>query len=221
MTRGTSLKLAILALALAIPTAAQSAPDDESRARLFINDGINHIIAILKDQKSNRPAKLQQLRLAFRSYFDHLYIGRYAAGEHFKAASPKDQYAYLRAVEDYVITTYGGRLLSYSHQIDLQLKASDLFAITHGTRFSATYVVIHSRVKRTVAQALAIDWHVRTVKGQFKVVDVTLNGVSPIQVYRSEFASVINRRSMGLAGLTAEIEAKNEANRVTSDLRRR
>jgi phospholipid transport system substrate-binding protein len=221
MIRSAHPKFAAFAVALAVSIAGPAAADNEPQARKFIDDGINHILTILKDQKSGRPAKLDQLRAAFRSYFDHPYIARYAAGEHFRAASAKDQQAYLRAVEDYVITTYGGRLLSYAGQIDLQLKASDLFAITHGTRFGPNYVVIHSNIKRTVAKALTIDWHVRSVKGQLKVIDVTLNGVSPIQVYRSEFVSVINRRNIGLAGLTAEIEAKNEANRATSSVDRR
>lgn len=210
-----------VAMALALLAPGRVAADEQSQARRFVEDGINHIITILKDRRTSQSAKLEQLRAAFRSYFDHVYIGRYAAGHYFRAASGNERDAYLRAAEDYVITTYGGRLLSYTRQIDLQLKASDLFAITHGTDLGANYVVVHSRIKRTVAQALAIDWHLRLVKGKYKVIDVTLNGVSPIQVYRSEFASVIRRRGIGLPGLTAEIEAKNAANRTTTAVERR
>lgn len=208
------LKLILYLLACALVVSRPASADDQSRAaQQFINDGINHILSILKDQGSSQQSKLNQLRSAFRSYFDHVFIGPYAAGNHFRAASPAEQKAYLQAVEEYVVTTYGGRLLSYSSQIELQLKASDIFAITGATRFGADYMVVHSHIKRTVARAITIDWHIRSAKGKFKVIDVTLNGISPIQVYRSEFASVIRRRNLGLAGLTAEIQAKNAANR--------
>ncbi len=221
MFRLHSLNFAVVAMALAMLTPGRVAADEQSQARKFVEDGINHIITILKDRRASRSAKFDQMRAAFRAYFDNVYIGRYAAGDYFRAASREERDAYLRAAEDYVITTYGGRLLSFERQIDLELKASDLFAITHGSKLAANYIVVHSRIKRTVAQALMIDWHLRSVKGKYKVIDITLNGVSPIQVYRSEFGSVIRRRGIGLPGLTAEIEAKNASIRATNSFERR
>lgn len=221
MVRLKLLNFAVAVMVFAMLVPGRGFADERLQAHKFVEDGINHIITILKDRRASRYAKLDQLRAAFRSYFDHSYIGRYAAGEYFRAASAHDRDAYLRAAEDYVITTYGGRLLSYTHQIDLQLKASDLFVITPGSKLASNHVVVHSQIKRTAAQALVIDWHLRIVKGSYKVIDVTLNGISPIQVYRSEFGSVIRRRGIGLPGLTAEIEAKNAANRAASSSERR
>ena len=48
-------------------------------------------------------------------------------------------------------------------------------------------------------QPLRIDWRVRETAGSYRLIDVTIEGVSLVVTNRSEFDSVVARRGPGCA----------------------
>lgn len=201
----------VLTLAAAVvpwPAAAEST-EPKARAQAFISEGINDVLVVLKDRTLDRPSKLGGLRRILRRYFDHRTIGRFAAGPHYKRASPAQQERYIAALEDFVINTYGRRLITYSRQINKDLKASDLFKIKDVSQVGRRDYLVRTYVNRRALEPVTIDWRVRRTKNDFVVIDVIIMGISQIITYRSEFTSVINRQKRGLAGLTESLIAKN------------
>jgi len=53
---------------------------------------------------------------------------------------------------------------------------------------------------------VGVDYRVRKFDGQFKVVDVNVEGISMLHTHRVEFASVINRK--GVDGLIADLRSR-------------
>ena len=190
-----------------------AAPADGGAARTFIRDGIDCVLTILKDRSLDRPRKLDALRQAFKHYFDHAFIARYAAGRYFQAADPDQRRRYVRTLEDFLVHAYGSRMLVYSDEIDLKLKATDIFAITRVTEPRRNYFVVHTHINRRIAEIVRINWHVRRREGAYKVVDVVVMGISQARRYRSDFTAVIARDKRGLPGLTTALREKVDAYR--------
>ncbi len=200
--------IAVLLLVIVNPNPVQS-NTTEMRAQEFVRSGINKVLVILKDRSASPATKLDRLRVTFREYFDHRFIGRYAAGIYIRRANPEQRRRYLTVLEDYVVNVYGRSMLAYSDQIDLKLKASDIFKITGAGRVGRSDIVVFSHINRRGAEAVTFRWRLRKRENGFRIIDVIILGVSQVLVYRQEFTAVIRRRGKGLAGLTAALAEKN------------
>ena len=202
----SALVLTLLLASVPLPTAAEST---EQQAQAFVSGGINNVLVVLKNRELDRPSKLAALRRILRRLFDHRTIGRFAAGVHFRRASPDQQERYIAVLEDFVINTYGRRMITYSRQIDKDLKASDLFKVKDVSQVGRRDYMVRTYVIRRALEPVTIDWRLRRQKNSFVVIDVIIMGISQIITYRSEFTAVIYRQKRGLAGLTDSLVAKN------------
>jgi len=180
----------------------------DTRAQAFVRDGIDQVLEVLKDRRTSKPEKLAKLRAIFRVNFDHQTIGRFAAGRHYLHASPVERRRYLKALEDFVVSSYGRRMLKYSEQIDKRLKATDLFKITGTSPAGSRDIFVHSHINRLLLKPVRISWRLRRKQSKFRIVDVAIVGISQILLYRSDFTSEIRRRRRGLPGLTEGLIAK-------------
>ena len=203
----------IFALVLTLPPASGLGPiaaeSTEQQAQAFIRKSINNVLVVLKDRTLDRRGKLSALRRVLRRAFGHRTIGRFAAGLHYRRASPAERERYLAALEDFVINTYGRRMITYSAQINKDLKVSDLFKIKEVSKIARRDYLVRTHVNRRVLELVTIDWRLRRKKNSFVVIDVIIMGISQITTYRSEFTAVIYRQKRGLAGLTESLIAKN------------
>lgn len=209
--RFTAIALSLLLIAPAVTTNAAGTEAGDITAQSFVRDGINRILDILKKRKETRQNKLEELRQEFRKHFDHRSIGGFAAGRHFRLASRAARQRYLEALEDYVVTVYGRRMIHYSTQMDLKLKADDLIRITGSTNLGKRDVLVHSHINRKLLEPVTINWRLRRRSNGYRIIDIMVLGISQAQLYRSEFTSVIRRRGNGLEGLTEALISKRVA----------
>jgi phospholipid transport system substrate-binding protein len=200
----------VSAVLLATAVSPATADSGDLRARAFVRNGINRILEILKNRQDGPDEKLGKLRSAFRIYFDHQTIGGFAAGSYFKNAGAAERAHYLKALEDYVVTVYGRRMIHYSRQMDLRLKARDLIKITGTTRDGKHDVIVHSHINRRYLEPVTIDWRLRHRGNKLQIVDIIVLGISQALIYRSEFRSVIAKNGNGLKGLTDALIEKQK-----------
>lgn len=205
---GLARTLAVAALLILTVSAPAGAQSVETRAQAFVRDGIDKVLAVLKDRRSSKPKKLAELRVIFKGHFDHQTIGRFAAGPYFKRATPNEQRQYMTALENFVVNSYGRRMLKYSAQIDKSLKATDLFKITGTSPIGRRDIFVHSHINRRLLKPVRISWRLRRKRSRFMIVDVAILGFSQIVLYRDDFTSEIRRRGRGLPGLTEVLIAK-------------
>ena len=68
-------------------------------------------------------------------------------------------------------------------------------------------VVVRSRVDRNGADAVRADWRLTNRSGDYRILDLSVEGVSMALMLRQEFASVIRTKG-GLDGLIAALRER-------------
>ena len=124
-----------------------------------------------------------------------------AVGRHWKTASPEDQKILVQTFIRYSIANYAGRFHGYSGQ-HFETLAEEPSA--RGTR------LVRTRLVDPKDEDVKLDYRLRATHGEWKIVDVYLNGtVSELALRRSEYSSLIKRE--GLEALLAALDERIES----------
>lgn len=186
-------------LGLAAITGPASAAPDPAAAQAFIQSLADRATAVVKDKavpKTERDAKLRSLLL---EGFDIRTIGKFALGVYRRGADKGTVDAYLVAFEDYILHTYSKRFGDYAGE---KVEVG-------GTRPAGkSDIFVKSDIVREGKDDIPLLWRVRDRKGSLTIIDVEVEGTSQALTYKQEFASVIQNRGNGVAGLIEELRQK-------------
>ena len=179
----------VLLLALApLPVAA----GNEEGAIAFVQDLGDSAIAVLKAPDSTP----EQRHASFQALLDRGFavdtIGRFALGRYWRTASPEQQKEYLALFREFVLKSYASRLDGYS---------GETFTVVKAHAIDDKDTLVNTEITQSNAEPIRVDYRVRARQGDYKIVDVLVEGISLITTQRSEFASIINRD--GIDGLLA------------------
>lgn len=209
MTPNVSLRafpfaLALLALAVLIwpgPEAHAQSGTDPEQAAAFIVDLGNETIEIVR---ADLPVeeKVEAFRDVFREGFDIVTVGRFVLGRHWRTATEAQQREYLRLFETLTVETYARRFSDYSGQD---------FEIT-GTRPEGDRdAMVSMRIAGPGGPPLNVNWRVREANGEFKIIDVVVEGISQVITQRQEFSAVIQQAGGNVDALINQLRDRLEA----------
>ena len=150
----------------------------------FIRSLGEETIQTLGDEALSEKDRISEFRRLFIIGLDFRTIGRFVLGRHWRRATRDEIRAFEPLFAEYVVTTYAIRLARY--QID-SLKVGDVRADGRGGAVVATEIV------RREGSPARIEWRVRGKPGNYKIIDVVVEGISMAITQRSEFTSVIQR----------------------------
>ncbi|MBN8544124.1 MAG: ABC transporter substrate-binding protein [Alphaproteobacteria bacterium] len=174
---------AVLALALSAQ-AAQAG--DAVAAKTYVDKIASQALAIVKTTDA-QPVKQAKLETLFKTIVDIPFIGRFVLGRHWNVATPVQQQAYLKAYEPFLMKGYVGRIAKYSGQ---SYKLGNAKQETDGS------VVVTMEIVDPGKPSVFVDYRLRDEKTSFKVTDIVVEGVSLLNVQRSEFNSVVNSKGI-------------------------
>jgi len=222
----TALRLLPIALAgaLALPLAACQSSDPEPRPRQqaaaqpgsgapegqrstaasmragqMIDNLADTAIALLTGPQLGETERLERFRALLRQNFAIPQIGAAILDDDWKTASQPQRQRYLELFEEWIVQTYGTRFREYSGQtIDI----AGTYETDRGDRFVQTDVI-----NPAGGEVLRVDWRVRDIAGEDKIIDVMVAGTSMLITQRSEFGAVIDREG-GLDGLLRTLEQR-------------
>jgi len=189
---------ALAAGALAFPATAGTGSESDEAA-MFIRNFTDEAIVKLTDDE--RPASQKQAdfrELLVRGfYLDG--IGRFVLGRHWCTLDKDAQNEYLNAFEDYLVATYSRRMDAYSGEtLDVV-----------GARKRKRDFYVQSWLRDTRNADVRIEWRVRRMDdGNWKIVDITIEGISMVITQRSEFASVLRASGGDVTPLVEDLRAK-------------
>lgn len=172
-----------------------------------VNGAIKHIqvlgeqaISMLQRQDLTLAQREGEFGKILRAGFDLNLIGRFVIGKYWRQASKDQKVEYLEAFGDYVIKTYARRLGGFSGQA---------FSVL-GTKVAGEKkdVLVSTQIERPSGAPISAAWRVRDIKGNLKIIDVVVEGVSMAVTQRQEFTSVAQRS--GLPGLVQTLRAQTE-----------
>jgi phospholipid transport system substrate-binding protein len=192
------LVVPFVALSLAA-VAAMAAPAADAPG--FINDLLSKALSSLNDKQLSQQQRDKDFRDVLDRDFDMPRIARFVLGRYWNAADEQQRQSFQKLFEDYLVKAYGERFSQYSGE---QVK------ITGSRSESDTVTLVSSQVLRpNGAPPAKVDWRVRKDNtGDYKIVDIDVEGVSMLLTQREEFGSVIQRNGGDVTGLNKTLEEK-------------
>ena len=183
-------------------SSAFGAPAESSKT--FIQAVSDSAIRVLRDRDLSEEDRITEVRHLFAAGLDFRTIGRAVLGRHWKQASADELQIFQPLFRDFVVNTYATRLARYGIE---NMTIGESRSAANGDE------TVTSTVVATGGASTRIDWRVRKSSGGdcssgYKIIDVTVEGMSLALTQRSEFASVIRRDGGSLSGLISRLRTK-------------
>ena len=190
-----------LAVLLSATSGPQASSDDDP-ALTFIQSLGDQAVEALRD---NVNSSFEEREAAFREVmvngFDIPIVGRFVLGRHWRTASKEQRKDYMAVFVDFIVRVYASRFDSYGGEL---FTARSVIHDESGDKIVRAQIVRPSR-----GDPIGVDFRVRMRDEGYKVIDVTVEGISMLHTHRVEFASVVNRK--GIDGLLSDLRARVEA----------
>jgi phospholipid transport system substrate-binding protein len=186
--------------------AAQAEVAPEELVRKTADDILTEIKAH-RDLYSQNYAKLYKMAdEKVLLHFDFRRMSQWVLGRNWKDATPEQRERFTNEFRDLLVGTYSQALLNYNDQrieyLPVQRKPDD------------TEVTVKTEVKQTGGQPSIPIYYsfYKNKDGEWKVYDITVEGVSLVTNYRSVYSSKI--REKGMDALITEIATNNKQKRA-------
>lgn len=195
MIRRRAILVCCLVVLMAMPGARAEPLADG--AGEFISSLAGKAIAALTEEGISRDQKVARFRDLLNDNFAVRSIGRWVLGRYWRKATYAERSEFLTLFENLIVINYVNRFEKYS---------GETLTVTKTVVKKAGDVIVFTQISRSEGvKPINVDWRVRTDKGEYKIVDVIVEGISMGQTQRSEFASVIRQTGGKVKGLIEKL----------------
>ena len=189
-----SILLAMSALALA----AAQAPLE------IVQTTTGGVLARVQADKENLradPGKMYNLvsELIF-PHFDFAVMAQWVLGDSWAGADETTRSAFVDQFRKLLVRTYATALLEFSDQT--------IGYPDNEQSIQNSTATVRQEISQPGSESIPIVYRLHNKTGDWKVFDVSVDGVSLIKTYRASFAAAI--KNDGLAALIKSLEAKNQ-----------
>lgn len=192
------LSIYLIAISVGLPAqSAAMAQDGGDRPARFIQGLADEAIAVLRDRAGSLSEREKRFRAVLRDDFAMEKIGRFAAGKFWRRMNAEQQKQYQKLFEKWILKTYSIRFGGYSGETVNVLKT---------IKAGQTDVFVRTKINSSSGRALKVDWRVRNIKDNYKIIDVVVEGVSMLVTQKAEFGAVLRER--GIDGLIDILRAQ-------------
>ncbi len=168
---------------------AAPASDGEKAAGKYMEDVASKALDIITSEKLTKAAKQAKLDRIFAENVDIKWVGRFVMGRYWRDATDDQKTRYLKEYEAFLIKHYTSRFAEYT---------SGSFTIVGSEDNGDGEYTVGMQLKGADknAEPVLVDYRLRKEETGFRIIDVTVEGVSMITTQRSEFAAVIGRHDI-------------------------
>ena len=131
--------------------------------------------------------------------FDFVSMSKWVLGKHWKQASEEQRSEFIIQFKELLVRTYARALLEYSGQEIKYLPVEQ--------NPESNLAVVKTELTSTSSAQLPILYRMHQKNEEWKVVDVSVDGVSLVTTYRGSFATQIKKN--GFDSLLNELSKKN------------
>ncbi len=199
-TRWTRV-LFVLALIGALPASELAAAVDpvHRKASTYLASLGERAIQVAQDETVTRQDQEQRMRALLREGFDLKVLARFVLGRHWRTLDDAQRREFADVFEDAMVQqtlTVFGRYTGESFDI----------TGAEADRTNPKLISIKVNIKKSDGSLLArLNYRMRKVGQDFKVVDIVAEGVSMALTLRQEYAAVIARSEGKVDGLIAKL----------------
>jgi len=172
---------------------------------------VKEVTSIIKQDKDiqsgNQKKILALVDAKVLPHFDFARMTQLSVGKHWRAASPEQKQALVAEFRNMLVRTYTKAFTIYRDQT-IEVKPFKMAP-------DATEVTVKTVITKSGAQPIPVDYEMAKRADEWKVFDVTIEGVSMVTSYRGTFASQIQQD--GIDGLIKTLAEKNASSSAANE----
>ncbi len=173
-------------------------------AKKFIKILTADAISMLTVENISKTERADRFRRLMNKNFAIKGIAKFVLGRHWRKATDAEKKEYLQLFEDLLVVTYADRFAKYSGEKLLVNKSE-----ARGKDDALVHTIM---IRVNGAKPLKVAWRVRGKTGNYKIVDIMVEGISMVVTQKSEFASFIKQNGGSVRALLSELRKRIQAN---------
>ena len=204
------MSISLLVLLAAQVRAADMGPDE------LVKNTTLEVISVIKQDKDIQAgdrAKIYALvEEKVLTHFDFRRMSQLAMGKNWRQATPEQQDAIIKEFRSLLVRTYAVSLSQYRDQ-KIEIKPTKLEP-------NAKDATVKSLFIQSGREPVTVDYLMYKIPAGWKVFNITVEGVSLVENYRSTFNEQVRKNGIdGLIQTLAERNKEAEANKNSADVR--
>jgi phospholipid transport system substrate-binding protein len=143
------------------------------------------VLGTLVDKRADFQANPETLndfvKVELEAIMDREYSARLVLGPHARGVEPQKLTAFADALTDNLLRRYGKALLDFDPNVEVRVKSETPLQ-------KGKFMRVASEIVRRGGSPVPVDYmFAKDAKGEWKVFDVIVEGVSYVQTYRTQF----------------------------------
>jgi phospholipid transport system substrate-binding protein len=175
---------------------ASSAPGPGPRD--VVAKTVDDVLAVLKDASLSPEARRERIVEIAYARFDFPTMSKLVLAKYWKRFDDAQREAFLKEFKDFLAHRYGDRIDRYEQE---------KVEIVGERNAKGGDAIISTLIHRPRAEAVAVDYRLRSRGGDWRVIDVKIEGISLVSNYRDQFHEVLSRG--GPEKLLAQLRERN------------
>jgi len=176
--RGRARAGAALGVALMLGAAAAAA-DDSPRA--VIQHTVDQVLAILRDHERGSKERRASLEAIAQQRFDFETMSRLVMAANWRKLSPPQQTQFVDEFTRFLANDYGARIDRY---------AQEEVEITGEQPEARGDCTVKTKIVGGKNDGALVDYRMRQKNGDWRIIDVVIEGISLVANYRDQFREV-------------------------------
>jgi phospholipid transport system substrate-binding protein len=156
------------------------------------------VVAVLSDKSLTTDDKRTRIETIVYAQVDFETLSRLVLARHWAQLTPAQKDEFMQEFRRHLSMTYGRNLDSYKNE---------RVVITGDRKEERDDWTVHSKIARGGPDDIAVNYRLRNRDGQWRIIDVIVEGVSLVANFRSQFQEIIAN-----GGITRLIQLLHEKN---------
>ena len=185
----------------------KTASTEARQAAALMVDLARRAITLLVRKTLNETERNDRFRALLRRHFAIRHIARKSLSNAWDSSTPMQRQNYLNLFEDWIIYSNNDRFKAYSGQM---FRIMDVRIIEGGDR------IVYSEIIDQNKNTNYVDWYIRRVAGEDRIIDVLFQGLSLQITQRDEFQALLIHKG-GMEGLLTELRKRVRISALHTD----
>lgn len=178
----------------------QTSKADLAGYQSFITDVGNQIVGILANRSLKPEERREQFRQILKQNFDIKSIGKFVLARHWRKMTDEQKSKFHGLFENALVDNYSSQFDNYNNE---SLKVTGVRDSHDGG------AKVQSEVIRPAGgNSLKVEWKVFNKKGQYSILDISIDGVSLSNTQRSTYDSTIQNNNGDIDALLSSMAEK-------------
>jgi phospholipid transport system substrate-binding protein len=179
----------VLGVVLLVVVVFCSPPAVAGLATDQLSSSVDKVLTVLKDQSLKAPAMKAQRRATLMNLSNDLFdweeISKRSLGIYWKDRTPEEKKEFIKLFTDLLERTYMDKIESYSGEKIIYTKET----------VEEQYALVETKIITKQDTEVAVNYWMMNKNGRWLVYDVSVEGVSLVKNYRTQFNEILARSS--------------------------